>query len=63
MLEAAPTETTERDAGDGVRIVENAEENRLQIIFPGKPPAETRTRLKRAWVPMVAHRRRLAAPP
>jgi len=29
-----------------VEIVENVEENRLQVIFPGKPPQEMRTKLK-----------------
>jgi hypothetical protein len=37
-----------------VRIVENALEQRVQILFPDKPSAEIRTRLKRAgfrWAP------------
>lgn len=37
-----------------VEIVENVEENRLQILFPGKPDEETRTRLKShgfRWAP------------
>lgn len=37
--------TVEKEA-DGVRIVENAEAARLQLIFPGKPDAETIARLK-----------------
>jgi hypothetical protein len=31
---------------NGVRIVENFEENRLQLFFPGKPDAEVRSKLK-----------------
>jgi hypothetical protein len=53
QLEKAPTETTERAVGN-VTVVENAEENRLQIFFPGKPSAEVRTHLKRngfRWAP------------
>lgn len=40
--------------GDGWRIVENVEDNRLQIVFDDKPPAEVRSRLKSAgfrWSP------------
>jgi len=37
--------TVEREA-DGVRVVENAEAARLQLIFPAKPDAETIGRLK-----------------
>lgn len=38
----------------GVTIVRNAEANRLQLIFPGKPPAAARALLKRhgfRWAP------------
>lgn len=45
--------TTQRDVA-GVRIVENAEINRLQLIFPGKPSEAVRTLLKRngfRWSP------------
>lgn len=45
--------TTQRDVA-GVRIVENAEINRLQLIFPGKPSEAVRTLLKRSgfrWSP------------
>jgi len=48
---AAPVE---RD--DGVRVVENAEDNRLQLFFPGKPDAEMRAALKGRgfrWAPSV----------
>ncbi|MCZ6689951.1 MAG: DUF3560 domain-containing protein [Planctomycetota bacterium] len=45
-LEAtAGDETTEEMIGD-VRLVDNVEENRLQLFFPGKPDEETRRKLK-----------------
>ena len=31
---------------DGIRVVENVEDNRVQVFFPGKPVEEVRTRLK-----------------
>lgn len=37
------------------KIVQNAEANRVQLIFPGKPSAEVRAKLKRSgfrWSPM-----------
>jgi len=46
-------ETTEREL-NGVRIVDNVEENRLQAFFPGKPSDEIRGRLKHSgfrWSP------------
>ena len=46
--------TQEIDAGAGIRIVDNVEDNRLQIIFPEKPDADTRSRLKQwgfRWSP------------
>ena len=49
---AAPDHLT----ADGVRIVRNGDANRLQIFYPDKPDAETRTRLKSAgfrWAPSV----------
>ena len=47
-LEAqAGDETTEEQIG-AVQIVENVEENRLQLFFPGKPSAAFRHLLKRA---------------
>ena len=47
-------ETQEIDAGNGIQIIDNVEINRLQIIFPGKPDADTRSRLKQwgfRWSP------------
>ncbi len=44
-LKAKPTETTETERA-GIRIVENAEDNRIQLIFDGKPPAVVRDILK-----------------
>lgn len=39
------TETTEETI-NGVRVVRNTEENRLQLFFKGKPDEETRNKLK-----------------
>lgn len=39
----------------GVTLVQNVEENRVQLIFPGKPASEVRTMLKShgfRWSPM-----------
>lgn len=50
----AARETKETERPDGLRIVENAEANRLQIFFPGKPSAEARNVLKHQgfrWAP------------
>lgn len=47
-------ETKEVEYQNGVKVVENVEENRLQVFFPGKPDEETRTKIKRAgfrWSP------------
>lgn len=47
------TESKEYEIGD-VRIVENTEENRLQLFFPGKPDEDVRSNLKRygfRWSP------------
>jgi hypothetical protein len=52
-VRAAPA-TVERELAGGVRVVENAEAFRLQLFFPGKPPAEVRARLKGCgfrWAP------------
>jgi len=48
-------ETTEKEI-NGIRIVDNVEDNRLQIFFPGKPSEEIRGKLKSwgfRWSPMV----------
>ena len=49
-------ETTEKELTNGIRIVDNVEDNRLQIFFPGKPTDEIRENLKSygfRWSPMV----------
>ncbi len=46
-------DTTEQVIGD-IKIIDNVEENRVQILFPGKPDEETRQMLKRwgfRWSP------------
>jgi len=54
-LEAkAAATTTETERADGIRIVQNADADRLQIFFPGKPEAETIGKLKKnafKWSP------------
>lgn len=53
QLQTAPTETTERQEGD-VTIREDATENRVMLIFHGKPSDEVRAMLKSAgfkWSP------------
>lgn len=45
-LEAGPQETTERIEA-GVKIIENVEENRIQLVFDGKPEESVREILKR----------------
>lgn len=52
VVEPATTESEE----SAIRIVDNAEANRLQIFFPGKPDADVRTELKRngfRWTPSI----------
>ena len=47
-------ETKERQTANGVRLVENADANRMQIIFPGRPSKEARNILRKAgfrWSP------------
>ena len=44
-LENMPTESKTTNH-DGFDVVENAEINRIQIVFPGKPDTETRSILK-----------------
>lgn len=52
---AATREHQEVAVGNtGIRIVQNVEANRLQIFYPGKPPAEVRAQLKGSgfrWAP------------
>ena len=56
-IEAArsrPAEKAERELPGGIRIVENADAHRIQILFPNKPSAEMREKLKRngfRWAP------------
>lgn len=46
-LAKRPTETKTTEIGNhGITVIENAEANRLQLVFPGKPSAETRAALK-----------------
>lgn len=50
----AGRETREEEYQGVVKLVENAEANRVQLIFPGKPSAEVRAKLKRSgfrWAP------------
>lgn len=52
---AAQDTTTEQEFGD-VQVIDNVEENRVQIIFPEKPSAEIRAKLKSngfRWAPSV----------
>jgi len=53
LRSAATIEETEIEH-DGFTVVHNTEENRVQLIFPGKPDEGTRTTLKRygfRWAP------------
>lgn len=56
QLEAqADQQTTSFNIGD-VEIIQNAEANRLQVFFPGKPDQDTRDQLKKAgfrWTPSL----------
>lgn len=45
-MDAAQGQPDEETAFDGGRIVRNVEQNRLQILFDGKPDEETRAALK-----------------
>ena len=44
-LASKPNQNTEREQA-GVKIIHNADENRIQLIFPGKPSEEVRKALK-----------------
>lgn len=50
----ATTEAKETEREDGIRVVDNAADNRLQVFFPGKPDDATRAKLKSSgfrWSP------------
>lgn len=47
-LERLAGDETSTETVGGIEIVDNVEENRVQIAFPGKPAAEIRTLLK-SW--------------
>lgn len=55
-LEAKQAQSSSEVEIDGIRIVDNVEDNRLQIFFPSKPDAETRKKLKHngfRWAPSI----------
>lgn len=55
QLRAKPTETETQKIGE-VELVENADDNRTQLFFPGKPSADIRKTLKShgfRWAPSV----------
>ena len=55
MVRVQDDATTEIDAGYGVTIVDNVEENRVQVLFPGKPGEDQRAKLKQwgfRWSPL-----------
>lgn len=72
LLENRSTDETQEETIGAATIVDNVEENRVQILFPGKPAEEIRTLLKQngfrwspsngAWQmhrsPMALHRAR-----
>jgi len=70
-LETRTGQETKETEFEGFKVVENVEENRIQLIFPGKPEAEIRTILKRhgfrwsprnmAWQRHLNHSGRFAA--
>jgi hypothetical protein len=54
VLRRNATRETKVEEIGAVKLVENAEANRVQLIFPGKPSAEVRTKLKKSgfrWSP------------
>lgn len=56
LKDAAAATPSETDHGV-CRVVENVEENRIQLLFDGKPPEATRTLLKQwgfRWSPMAS---------
>lgn len=53
-LTARAGDTTSEQTINGVRILDNVEDNRLQLFFPGKPEEEVRKKLKASgfrWSP------------
>lgn len=53
-LERNANRETKAEEIGGIKLVENAEINRVQIIFPGKPSADVRAKLKQSgfrWSP------------
>ncbi|GEP89673.1 protein of unknown function [Chitinophaga terrae (ex Kim and Jung 2007)] len=48
-LEILTQKTTTERTEKGVRIVENVEANRIQLVFPAKPNKEVRTKLRRQY--------------
>lgn len=55
-LERVQARGTKETTVGSVRILENAEENRLQLFFPGKPAEDMREKLKRwgfRWSPLA----------
>jgi len=54
VLEARSGIESKEIVRNGVRVVQNMEENRIQLFFPGKPEIEMRTKLKSKgfrWAP------------
>lgn len=47
-LKGVAGRTTKETVIKGIRVVENTEANRVQLIFPGKPEKEIRQKLKQA---------------
>jgi hypothetical protein len=70
VLERRPAETVEKQIGD-VRVVEDAQENRVMLFFPGKPDEKVRSDLRSngfkwsptrgAWVRMLTNAARYQA--
>jgi hypothetical protein len=56
ILKRNQTRETKAREVNGVQVIENADENRLQLVFPGKPDQRTRDQLKAhgfRWSPMA----------
>jgi len=63
QLESQAGDETTEYVKNGVQVVDNVEENRLQLFFPGKPSEEIRKALKTSGFPVGAKYRRMAATP